>query len=566
MATAAQSWDIPITGGRRWVIRFLPSLTDFAFLLPAFILFALMGGSKTLLNDSDTGWHLRAGEWILRHKAVPTTDLFSFTKANQSWFAWEWGWDLLFGAIHTMWGLPGVVLANVLILCFVSALLFRLIRRFCGNDVVSLLFTGIAMYGSTIHWLARPHLLSWVFFLAFAHLLLSAEQGKTKALYWLPLLMLLWTSFHGSFFLGIVMIMISGIAPWITAILQSGLAWNTAYRESRPYFVCALLCGIVSFANPYTWHLHEHLFLYLRDSNQLDAIQEFQSISFHHGLAIFFEITLLLGAGSVLWCIQRQRWTGVLTILLWAHLALFSTRNVPIFLLLASPWVAKTTAEMWADALRSLRLRCHLQRAASELAEIALEFQPLERIKRLHVTSVLGILFVLLSVASARPGFEAQFDGKKFPAAAIPVIKAQNARRIFTTDQWGGYLISQLYPEIKVFVDGRSDFYGGDFVNSCLHTLNARWDWETILNRFSVDMVIVAPGTPLSTVLKMSPRWRTLLDDGSVTVFAPKSLTGGRNTPLAAANNFQPLNSTEEASLESEGACKYLKTHERRCL
>jgi hypothetical protein len=224
------------------------------------------------------------------------------------------------------------------------------------------------------------------------------------------------------------------------------------------------------------------------------------------------------------------------------------------------------TAAMLADAFFSPRLRGRLQRAASELAEIDCEFQLLERIKRLHITSVLGILFVLLSVAYARPGIEAQFDTKKFPASAIPVIKAQRARRIFTTDQWSGYLIYQLYPEIRVFVDGRSDFYGGDFGNTCLHTLNARWDWEANLNRFSVDMVIVAPGIPLSTVLKTSPRWRTLLDDGSVTVFAPKSLTERQNTPVAGANNFQPLNSTEEASLESQGACKYLKTHERRCL
>ncbi|MDQ2775100.1 MAG: hypothetical protein M3Y57_09315 [Acidobacteriota bacterium] len=552
MATAAQSWEIPITGGKRWAVRFLPSLTDFAFLLPAFILFAILPGAKTLLNDSDTGWHLRVGEWILQHKAVPTTDFFSFTKANQPWFAWEWGWDLLFGAIHSMWGLPGVVLANVLILCFVSALLFRLIRRFCDNDILALLFTGISIFGSTIHWLARPHLLSWVFFLAFAHLLLSAEQGKTKALYWLPLLMLLWTNLHGSFFLGIVMIMISGIAPWISAVLQPGIAWKGAYWESRPYLLCALLCGMVTFANPYTWRLHEHLFLYLRDSSQLDAIQEFQSISFHYGLAAFFEIMLLTGAASALWCIQRQKWTGALTLLLWAHLALFSRRNVPMYLLLASPWIAKMVAQMSADGLRSLRLRPWLQRAAGGLAEIALEFRPLERINRLHVTSLFGILFIFLSMASARPGFEAQFNTKRFPASAIPVIQAQNARRIFTNDQWSGYLIYQLYPDVKVFVDGRSDLYGGDFVNSCLHTLNGRWDWEINLNRFSVDMVIVAPGTPLSTVLKMSPRWRTLLDDGSVMVFAPKSLMRRQDTPLTGTNNFQPLNSTEEASLKSK--------------
>ena len=32
--------------------------------------------------------------------------------------------------------------------------------------------------------------------------------------------------------------------------------------------------------------------------------------------------------------------------------------------------------------------------------------------------------------------------------------------RIFTHDQWGDYLIYRLYPQTKVFMDGRSDFYG----------------------------------------------------------------------------------------------------------
>ena len=32
--------------------------------------------------------------------------------------------------------------------------------------------------------------------------------------------------------------------------------------------------------------------------------------------------------------------------------------------------------------------------------------------------------------------------------------------RLLTTDQWGDYIIYCFYPRQKVFMDGRSDFYG----------------------------------------------------------------------------------------------------------
>src|SRR5438874_623826 len=166
--TAIQSWETTYTGSNRWYLRLLPSLTDLVFLLPAFVLLVLLPGTKSLLADGDTGWHIRTGEWILQHRAVPTVDLFSFTKPNQAWFAWEWGWDVLFALIHHAAGLAGVALANVILLCLISALLFRLIRRCSENDLLALFFTFVSLGGSSIHWLARPHLFSWLFVLIFS--------------------------------------------------------------------------------------------------------------------------------------------------------------------------------------------------------------------------------------------------------------------------------------------------------------------------------------------------------------------------------------------------------------
>src|ERR1017187_9394565 len=92
--------------------RFLPSLADVAFLVPIICIYVQWDGAKSLLADADTGWHIRAGQWMLAHGRVPDRDIFSFTKAGQPWFAWEWLWDVIFGWLQLHWGLAAVTLVN----------------------------------------------------------------------------------------------------------------------------------------------------------------------------------------------------------------------------------------------------------------------------------------------------------------------------------------------------------------------------------------------------------------------------------------------------------------------
>ena len=92
------------------IARFLPSLTDVAFLMPLLFLFLKLDGARTLLGDGDTGWHLRTGEWILNNHQVPYTDMFSFSRPGAQWFAWEWLWDLMFAVFFKGGGLAANVL------------------------------------------------------------------------------------------------------------------------------------------------------------------------------------------------------------------------------------------------------------------------------------------------------------------------------------------------------------------------------------------------------------------------------------------------------------------------
>src|SRR5437762_10707926 len=102
----------------------IPSLADVAFLMPAIFLFGRLEGARTLLIDGDTGWHIRAGEWMLRNGRVPRQDFFSFTLPGRPWFAWEWLTELLMAWFH-QWGMAAVVLAATVVLCLTFALLYR---------------------------------------------------------------------------------------------------------------------------------------------------------------------------------------------------------------------------------------------------------------------------------------------------------------------------------------------------------------------------------------------------------------------------------------------------------
>ena len=106
----------------RWTRIVAPSFADCFFVAILVWLFVCgASGWKSLLMDGDTGWHIRTGEYILAKHAVPTTDLFSFSKPGAPWFAWEWLSDVVFGLLFRMGGLKAIVLfAGVLIAVYAT--------------------------------------------------------------------------------------------------------------------------------------------------------------------------------------------------------------------------------------------------------------------------------------------------------------------------------------------------------------------------------------------------------------------------------------------------------------
>jgi len=507
-----------------WV-SLMPSLSDLAFPTPILVLFWCTTGVGWLLTDSDTGWHIRAGEWILKNGRVPATDLFSFTKAGQPWFAWEWLSDVLMAVVHRHFGLAGIVLVSLLLLGATSVCVYRSTLEESGHRVIAIVLTGLAMSASTIHWLARPHLVTPLFAAVFCWALNRTKRKRGPAVLWaLPALTILWVNLHGGFFVGIVLLITYAIGAVAEELIHG--ARHNVWVRARKYAWTAVACALASLINPYGYQLHVHVAGYLGASFYFQRISEFQSIDFHSFTAAYFETLLVLAIAAAVWHLGAGRLVHVLLLLSWSHLGLFSARNIPIFAVVAAPGIGLAVRE-WLEYTDS---RWPLQwpgRFSASLAELDAGLRSIANIhQRRHWHFVPWVGVLVLALLLTHPGrvkaLYPEFDRNRFPVDAAVFLSQREsvpAIRLYSSWQWGGYLIYRLWPSFSVFDDGRTDFYGPAFVEEGLCAWDACPDWANILARYRVNAALLPVGSGLATVLHERRDWKPVYQDRVAVLF-----------------------------------------------
>jgi len=497
-----------------------PTLSDLAFLLPILVLFWSTTGVGWLLTDSDTGWHIRTGEWILRNQEVPSADIFSFTMAGRPWVAWEWLSDIVMALAHRTGGLAGVVFVAMLLLGVTSVCIYRQAVAECGHRFIALALTWLALSASTIHWLARPHLVTPLMAAVFCRILNSVERKREPRLLWgLPLLTILWANLHGGFFVGVAL-----ICTYATGAAAEGLlsgSRDTAWSRSRNYLCAAAGCALASFLNPYGYRLHIHIAQYLGTSFYFARISEFQSIDFHSFTAAYFETLLMLAIAAATWHLRSRRFTHALLLLSWSHLALFSARNIPIFAVVAVPSISVAMHE-WLESDKWSRTFKETLRELEAGVQLVAERS---RSTARHLVPCFALL--LLTVFLAHPGsrkvLRAEFDSSRFPVDAAGFLSQQHLvspLRLYSSWQWGGYLIYRLWPSLTVFDDGRTDFYGPAFVNEGLRVWDTHPDWSGILDRYQVNAALLPVDSPLASIMRERRDWKPVYQDRGAVLFA----------------------------------------------
>jgi len=504
---------------------FLPSLSDLAFLIPILVLFWCTTGVGWLLTDSDTGWHIRTGEWILENGRVPTADIFSFTRAGQSWFAWEWLSDVFMAAVHCNGGLAGIVLVGVLLLGATSVCVYKNTATESGQRLVAIVLTSLAMAASTIHWLARPHLVTPLLTAAFCLVLNRVERNKgSRLLLALPPLTILWVNLHGGFFVGIVLLVTYGVGVAVEQIVKG--ARENAWFRARKYFLTAVACAVASLFNPYGYRLHVHVAQYLGASFYLQRISEFQSINFHSFTAAYFETLLVLAIAAAVWHLDTGRWVHVLLLLSWSHLALFSARNIPIFAVVTAPSIGLAMRE-WLDRASSLWPTQWMGKLARILEELEAGLRRIansDQRRHWHLLPCFAVLVLafLLNHPGRIKALRPEFDRKRFPvdaARVLPQLNRSRTIRLYSSWQWGGYLIYSTWPSISVFNDGRTDFYGPAFVEDGLRAWEGAPDWNNILARYGVNAALLPVDSALVSVLRERRDWKPVYQDHVAVLF-----------------------------------------------
>jgi hypothetical protein len=461
----------------------LPSFSDWFFVAVIAWLFATGSGWEALLADGDTGWHIRAGEIIL-DSGLPGRDPFSFTRSGERWYAWEWLSEVVFAALHRGLGLKGVAVASGAAIAAALWLVFRSGLWRGANLLAALAASLLAAGASGIHFLARPH----VFTLAL--LPGSLWLAETRAAWLLVPAAAVWANLHGGFLALVVSL----------ALLAGGRALERRTRDAWRLGLLTAACAAATLANPYGVRLHTHMLAYLRSSWIREAVDEFQSPKFRSEAAFQFEILLFAALLAAARLLGRRRYGEAALLVFWAHAALSSVRHVPVFAVIAAPVLAAEASAVWREASLT---RGSVPAVLRQLGEDAR--RGAGRAGPLPFVCVLALgLFV---------------GPKAFPEVKFPVhlLDRQAARlagaRVFTSDEWGDYLLYRFHPRQRVFIDGRSDFYGPDLGRLYLRTAYAHEEWRETLDRYRVAYVLTPRDWPLAAVLRREPGWRVVDED-----------------------------------------------------
>lgn len=458
-------------------------------------------GAQRLFRDADTGWHIRNGEWIAAHRALPSSDPYSFSKPGAPWFAWEWGADLAMGLANRWGGLPAVAGLFAFAIAATSWMWARLSFLMDGDFFLTGIFAPLMITAASAHWLARPHVFGWLLALAWIYLLESRPKAAA------PIAVLagcLWANIHGSFFLAPSIALLYAASHVIRPMIWP-LDARAEHALARQYGVIAVAVAAGTLVNPYGWRLHQHVFEFLTDTRLTAQIAEFQSFNFHLDGATQIALVMALAAlGAVLALAQKNIARFLLAALLcWGGLR--SARIIPLAALIALPIANAAIAE----ALRQMR---GLRQPLLDRLDAALAYSA--RLRRMD-RQFSGAVFVLIAFALVPFGLRANAS---FPANTFPVAAAQAVEslppdaRILSSDHFGGYLIYRFNGSRKVFFDGRSDFYRTAFLEDYGTLAAARPGWRAIAARYRFTHALLSPDSPLAGALE-ADGWKALYRD-----------------------------------------------------
>ena len=487
----------------RTISYLLPRTQDAMFI--CILLIVCMRGSNLFNSDGDLGRHVTLGQYMLRH-GIPYHDIFSHTMVGSYLVSHEWLAQIAFGAAHLLMGLGGAVLLTAIVIATTFTLVYREILRRNVHYLPALVITTLAALTSLLHWLARPHIFTFLFVALWTNQLQSIMEGKPLKIWIFPLMMLVWANTHGAFIMGF----------FILAAYLAGWCWQYLSKEAtlatgKKLLQIGLLSFTVTFINPYGSHLWGTSVGYFGSRFLVDATIEYQSPDFHEFSAWPFLLMLILSLVAPMLGRKIQVHEAFL-LAGFAALGLYSKRNIPLFAIISAPYLASMLQPLFEKLPFSNRIEMSIKDIEGQI--------PTNSLLLPGLTALIMLAAVKGGVPLDAAGLGYQYDPQKFPVQAVNWLEEHpQPGNMFNHFIWGGYLLYRLWPNYTVFIDGQTDFYGEELTIEYVQVETLHENWKNVLAKYDVSWAVIkADEVKLAEALQNQLGWKVLYKDKTTVI------------------------------------------------
>lgn len=408
------------------------------------------------LADYDLWGHLKAGQYLFQNGSILTTHYFNFNRPDFPYLNHEWLFQAVTYAAYAAGGEAALIFLQIALVMASFFLLFRIVRLYSDAIPLIVLVIGLGVLASTHRFALRPQHFTYLFLVIHLYCLHLYSRGSTKALYVMPVVMLLWVNIHAESLWGVLVPGIYLSAEGIAAIRDRGK--RAAFRK---FVVAYLLVIAASLLNPFTYKTVIWPLLVM--SEQFAGVEELLppvTLKFLY-FWIYFGIFLV----SLPFAARKIRLHFILIAIFFSVVAWTANRGIPHFVFASAPVIAAGFGSILKDPWKERSL---------------LIARP--------VLLVL-LLFVSIHVIADRHYFR-KFDMIPYPEGAVRFIRDNGIQgNMFNLHGWGGYLVWELFPEVRTYIDNR--FFHKTFFNEYTMIISGGANTEQILNKHKISTVLL---------------------------------------------------------------------------
>jgi hypothetical protein len=453
--------------------------------------------SPNSVLDPDIGWHLRAGQWMVEHGAIPTTDPFSLYGQGKPWVAYSWLFELIVYHLVQAFGLVGLVAYTTTMSVGIASALLVLVRKIVPSPIVALGYTLLGLGGiGPLLQTPRPWLLTILLFIIELDILLTARRTNNYLyMLMLPLLFALWANLHIQFIYGLFALGVFLMEPLIEQLLRHPFSFaSLKHAFNGRLWLIAIACFAATLATPYHIHLYGTVYDVIRQTGPFNYVSELQAMSFR----------------------SFTHWV-VIGLTAWAAYSLGQkkeARPFPVFMLLAGIFLSfRSFRDVWFIVVSAIIIIS----TSYPYPSVHNRF----KIKKVHVlaaASIVGLIFLIKRHTLTEDGLSDAI-AKNYPATAVEIVKTKGyPGPLYNHYNWGGYLILHL-PQLPVSLDGRTNVHGDKRIERSLKTWTGSRDWADDPELTQARLIIADVNMPLTSQLRFDKRFNLVHEDSVAAVF-----------------------------------------------